>query len=193
MPPSPTADVASSLTRLTFTTADGTEYELRDQLTDGRGFATKCHTTGSSRGRVFVTRDGTAATFVSDTEVTETTGYLELMSVVLTPSGDLRLRDGTRYRIDRGLVTWMQDRNGNRLNFTYSDGALIRVADSLNRVVTITYNVNDGEQYGVCDRITYSGSGSGLRTIRVSKTTLGNTLHIWSIIANIPATFPTIV
>ena len=54
------------LTRLTFTAADGTEYELRDQLTGGQPTnlsSVPCGSNGNSRGKVFVTADGSAATF----------------------------------------------------------------------------------------------------------------------------------
>jgi len=35
------------------------------------------------------------------------------------------LRDGTRYRIDNGGVTWMRDRNGNKLSFSTSGSSTI--------------------------------------------------------------------
>src|SRR5262245_27913278 len=56
-----------TLTRLTFTGADGTQYELRDQLNGGQPIVTRCGNT--SRGQVFVTADGSSATFVSDTPI----------------------------------------------------------------------------------------------------------------------------
>jgi hypothetical protein len=58
-----------TLTRLTFTAPDGTEYELRDQLTNGQPNHPIC--SSLNRGRVFVTSDGTSATFVSDADVTD--------------------------------------------------------------------------------------------------------------------------
>ncbi len=58
---------SQTLTRLTFTAADGTEFELRDTLTNGRPGSTMCnYLNPQSRGTVFVTADGTAATFISD-------------------------------------------------------------------------------------------------------------------------------
>jgi hypothetical protein len=61
-----------SLTRLTFTGPDGTEFELRDALTDGTpANVPVCATSGFSRGKVFVTADGSAATFISDTDITD--------------------------------------------------------------------------------------------------------------------------
>src|SRR5260370_31856030 len=66
------ASVQSGLTRLTFITPDGTEYELLDQLTGGAAQTSYCASARqrlprASRGTVFKTVDGTAATFVSDT------------------------------------------------------------------------------------------------------------------------------
>jgi hypothetical protein len=59
-----------TLTRLTFSTSDGTEYEFRDQNSGGQP-ATVSNPCGSgySRGTVFVTADGTAATFISDSTI----------------------------------------------------------------------------------------------------------------------------
>ncbi len=106
-----------TLTRLTFTAPDGTEFELRDQVSGGAKYTVPiCATSGFNRGRVFVTADGTSATFISDADIVdlyisdgsggETNQYV---------SGYLMLRDGTRYRIDGGYVTWIRDRNGNKL------------------------------------------------------------------------------
>jgi len=118
------------LTRLTFTAGDGTEYELRDQLTGGQiSEVTNGCTAGASRGTVFVTADGSAATFVSDATIYDANKGPIGRPTILYPSGYLMLRDGTRYRIDNGLVSWMRDRNGNKLSFTY---------DTYKRVTSIT-------------------------------------------------------
>jgi hypothetical protein len=109
-----------TLLRLTFTAPDGTECELRDQLTNGAtGVITKspdCVMSATSRGRVFKTSDGSAATFISDVEITDGNG------AGIHPSGYLMMRDGTRYRIDAGKVTWQRDRNGNQMDFAYTSG-----------------------------------------------------------------------
>ena len=47
------------------------------------------------------------------------------------------LSNGTRYRFDNGLVTWIRDRNGNRLSFTYdATGRVSTSSDSLGRQAT---------------------------------------------------------
>src|SRR5215510_7330088 len=108
---------AYSLTRLTFIAPDGTEYQLRDQVLDGKPvYRASCLSQPViSRGNVFRTADGSAMTFISDNEITDVT-YGAMLH--LDPTGYLLMRDGTRYRIEGGKVTWIRDRNGNRLTFT---------------------------------------------------------------------------
>jgi RHS repeat-associated protein len=153
-----------TLTRLTFTAPDGTEYELRDQLTNGRPDHPIC--SALNRGRTFVTSDGTSATFISDADVTD---YLYDNPANPPQSGYLMLRDGTRYRIDGGLVTWVCDRNGNKLTFAYNTNQRpTSITDSLNRQVTITYG-----SLGAYDEITYKGfSGTTTRSIKIYLTNL---------------------
>lgn len=163
-----------SITRLTFTAPDGTEYELRDQLTGGQPANNgSCnYSNPQSRGTIFITVDGSAATFVSDTTI-----YDQPISPnpsEIYPSGYFLLRDGTRYRIDIGLVSWVRDRNGNKLTFTYdSSNRVSTITDSLNRQVTITYNTGPGTS----DQITYKGFNETTRTILVNYTSLANALR----------------
>jgi RHS repeat-associated protein len=159
-----------TLTRLTFTAPDGTEYELRDQLTNGRPDHPTC-TTGLNRGKVFTTSDGSSATFISDSDIADEPGGSLGENY---PSGYMVLRDGTRYRIDSALVTWMRDRNGNRVTFGYdSFQRLSTVTDSLNRQVTIAY-ASDSIPY---DQVMLKGFGGAARTIKVYQTNLQNALR----------------
>lgn len=148
-----------TITRLTFTVPGGTEFELRDQLLSGQPATVPyCASGPTSRGTVFVTADGTSATFVSDTTI-----YDEPMpgwEPIIFPSGYLMLKDGTRYRIDDGTVSWIRDRNGNKLIFTQMANGFT-VTDSLNRQVKVE-RVTDVAPYGLCDRITYRGFGGAL-------------------------------
>ncbi len=169
-----------TLSRITFVTPDGTEFELRDQLTGGRPIDTPyCSAGNASRGTVFVTADGTSATFVSDDTIVDSF-YPQGDGDFFYPSGYLMLRDGKRYRIDLGRVTWMRDRNGNKLTFTYGPlgvGRVTKITDSLNREVTFTYDVSDVAPYGLCDHIIFKGYGGAERKIRVSHTNLGSALR----------------
>ena len=167
---------SKTLSRLTFSTADGTEYELRDQLSGGQPLDSTC-SQGAYRGTVFITADGTAATFVSDTAIYDNPRINPVGPTGFSVSGYLMLRDGTRYRIDTGLVTWKRDRNGNKLSFTYdSYGRVTTAVDSLNRQTVISYDVSDVAPYGLCDQIILHGFAGAQRIIRVSKTRLENAL-----------------
>src|ERR1043166_2742536 len=174
---------SKALARLTFSAADGTEYELRDKDANGTGTggepldSISC-TQGASRGTVFITADGTSATFISDVEIRDITTINPLGPTGFSVSGYLMLRDGTRYRIDGGNVTWIRDRNGNQVSFGYdTSGRVISVTDSLNRTVTINYNVSDASPFGLCDQIIFKGFGGAQRIVRVSHTDLGSALR----------------
>jgi YD repeat-containing protein len=159
-------------TRLTFTMPNGTEFEFIDQLFGGQPTISFCDLSnfnpqnGISRGTTWVTRDGSAATFISDTTIRDilvaTSGPW-----VTYPSGYLKLADGTTYRIASGRVQWIRDRNGNRISFQNDTaGRPITITDSLNRQVTIEYDVQDAT-HGLCDRISFKGVGGATRILRV--------------------------
>src|SRR5713226_6914384 len=174
----------SSFTRLTFTAADGTEYELVDVGTSGGLHSNGCSTTQYSRGKVFVSHDGSGATFISDSNVLdpllgdETSGPYNSWANV-ADNGYLFLKDGTRYRISGGYVTEIRDRNGNTITFTTNSSGDLTINDSLNRQVTVNYNYSDSSPYGLCDRITFKGFGGATRIIRVSKNSSGKPTAVW--------------
>jgi hypothetical protein len=68
---------------------------------------------GPERGTTFVTTDGTSATFISDSTIYDNLWAEEEERIY--PSGYLMTKDGTRFRIDYGKISWMRDRNGNYL------------------------------------------------------------------------------
>ena len=172
--PDNTTVYAVTLTRLTFTGPDGTEYELRDQLTGGQPQNnTVCnYLNPPSRGKVFVTSDGSAATFVSDAAIYDQ--VIAPNSSESFPSGYLMLRDGTRFHIQGGRVDWMRDRNGNKLTFGYdSNNRVQTITDSLNRMVTISRNSGAG----TFDQITYNGFGGATRIIKVNYSSMAEALR----------------
>ena len=116
-------------------------------------------------GKVFVTADGWAMTFVSDADILDDRQPHE--PNIIYPSGFLMFRDGTRYRIDTGKVKWIRDNNGNKVSFTYSGNNLIGIDDSLNRHVSLTPG---GE-------ITFKGANGALRTIKVISAPLSTALR----------------
>jgi YD repeat-containing protein len=154
-----------TITRLTFTGPDGSETELRDAATLEMPYATvynDCHfpAGGFSRGQVFISSDATAMTFISDGNISDVN---QVGNTVVYPFGYLFMRDGTRYRIDGGLVSWIQDRNGNRVTFGYDvNNRVSTITDPLNRVVTFGYDQSDNS-----DHITFIGFGGAQRLIRV--------------------------
>ena len=163
-------------TNLTFTAPDGSEIEFRDTHTNGEPLMSSCAGQyGQSRGTVFKSVDGSHMTFISDTTVYDR--MLASSMEILTPSGYLYFKDGTRYRIDVGKVSWISDRNGNRATFTYANyDQEMTVTDSLGRQTFVQYGINDGAPYGLCDKITFKGTNGAERIIRVSKSTLADAL-----------------
>jgi RHS repeat-associated protein len=156
-----------TLTRLTFTAPDGTELELRDQQTGGQPLQGVGCFGGPSRGKVFVSADGSSVTFISDAPISD--DRQPNPGVVLSPSGFLLMKDGTRYRIDSGKTSWIQDTNGNRVSFTYAGNNLVGIDDSLNRHVTIAY--------GNPTIISFKGANGAARTIKVHSASLSTVLR----------------
>lgn len=180
------------ITRITFTSPDGSEYELVDAQTNGAPHIFGiCGDQTFSRGKVFVARDGSGLTFIADQNMVEDNRTFGIG----TPSGVLKFADGTQFRVDGGLVTSLRDRNGNKLSFTYGTDPqnaltyqrLTSVTDSLNRQVTVSYADNSSIFY---DQINFKGFGGASRTIRVHYTSLGQSLRAGYTITNITALFP---
>ena len=188
----------STLTRLTFTEADGTEHEFIDAPSGGAQFSTSptttngsndppiynCSVPGPVRGKVWITRDGSFSTFISDNDISDN---VTINGGAIVPanggmSGNLYRNDGTRIRIDAGHVTSIRDRNGNFVSYTYgtdtsnisSYGRVIDIADTLNRHVTITYatSASTNSTYDVYDTITYLGVAGNPRAVKVHYCTL---------------------
>ncbi len=154
----------STLARLVFYTSDGTQLRLHDQVYQGKAVSHRCSDhPGPNRGRVFVSADGGSMTFISDTDVIDPPPAVS--GIGNTISGNLMMKDGTLYRIDVGNVSFIRDRNGNKINFTYqgSLGQVTSITDSLNRQVTISY-ADQGVPY---DTITFDGFGDANRAIKV--------------------------
>ena len=183
-----------TITRLVFTTPDGTEYELRDQATNGQpqqvpqSACNNATAPGFARGRVFATADGSSVSFISDSIINDRNRAPSQGGVwFINPSGYLLMRDGKRYRIESGRVSWIRDRNGNKV--IVSGGGAI---DSLGRVVNIYHSVEDVAPYGLCDKIVFKGAGGEERVIRVSRDSLSNTLRAGYSIQTHTQLFPTL-
>jgi RHS repeat-associated protein len=157
-----------TLTRLTFIGADGTEMELVDKQTGGASLnPLPCDTqlTGPNRGRYFVSRDGSAASFISATDIIDDPYYPAQSANY--PSGWLLFRNGLKYQVSNGVVTTIKDRNGNTITLTYTQSTftgyeLNQVTDSLGRITTIdTSNAS-------FHTITFLGADGNNRVIKVN-------------------------
>jgi hypothetical protein len=180
---------------LTFLSPDGSTHELVDQNTLGKfreNTSGDCFGSSAdsqfSRGYNFISTDGSAMTFVSDYEFTtyDAGGSGENGNDNFTyVSGNLYMPNGSQYRIVDGSISWIKDKDGNKTTFTYYTldpnidihEKIHTITDSLGRTVTLEYNIQDVEPYGLCDRITYKGFEGQDKTLRVSKTNLINTLR----------------
>jgi YD repeat-containing protein len=183
-----------TLTRLVFTTPDGTEYELRDQATNGQpqevpqSACSNPTAPGFDRGRIFTTADGSSITFISDSVIYDENRPNSVGGVwFIYPSGYLLMRDGTRYRIENGDVRWIRDRNGNKVTTNGSD-----TTDSVGRNVSVTERVEDVAPYGLCDKISFKGANGEERIIRVSRDRLSNALRAGYTIQTYAQLFPTL-
>ncbi len=176
--------VVEALTRITFTAPDGTEYELRDQLTNGQPVYPQPG--GFNRGRTFVTADGSTATFVSDWDILDDPSFGEGFYDD-RPDGYLMLRDGARFQVLDGKITWMRDRNGNKVSFSYDPYRRVTsITDSLNRQVTLTY---PSGAVGFT-QISFKGFGGASRTIKIGQTNLANALRSGYSLQTIAQLFP---
>ena len=153
-----------TLTTMTLTRADGTEHELRDELTNGKPFTGFFNwfnlpvQRGFHRGKVYSTHDGSKIYFISDADIHDFFPHSQSPDFTLTvlPTGYLLMPDGTRYRFVNGKLMWIRDVHGNEMTFTYvTNGFTVR--DTLDRTVTVELNVNDIQPFGLCHRITYEG------------------------------------
>jgi RHS repeat-associated protein len=183
-----------SLTRLTFFLHDGSEFELRDELNEGKVLNTyEAHCQGGSppnRGKVFRSYDGSGITFVSDAPLDD--GYDNTLGNVNVyyPSGFVTLKNGVQYRIEYGRVAWMRDRNGNRVGIRYVPGEAtfidyqgnvtklpdgkedIEIKDSLGREVWIRTSLATRQDepnltYDILSVIEYTGVDGAKQKIRI--------------------------
>src|SRR5579864_5068181 len=172
------AGLGPFLTWLVWHSPDGSETVLVDAMFNGQpqnasiNTCTKLSTyQPADRGKVFRSYDGQYLTFVADNDVLDGSGQV---------TGTLLSRDGTQYRIGSGssYVSQIEDRNGNRLTYTFqlnATGGVYTVNDSAGRTesITITEDPQDNSQ----DVIVYPGTGGTQRTVYVNYSQLQNVLR----------------
>jgi YD repeat-containing protein len=158
----------------TYVGPDGTEHMLVDPTYHGREFQA-CGSLSINYGRVFESADSSFITFYADADIS--TGG--------AATGYLFFKNGLKSRVENGKILWTQDRNGNRMEFTYNPDysfpfhypRLTGIKDSINREINIEYGVTEPSPYGLCDKITYKGFGGQDRVIRISRDSLSNLLR----------------
>ena len=166
-----------SLTRMYFVEPDGTEHEMRDVQTGGQAFnVPACSLNGTSRGKVFVSTDGSGATFIADQNVVDYI-YAGGDPMYIGPAGYLLLSNGTRYRVNDGAI--MRDRNGNLLSGTYEINWPVykyKIKDSLNRQIVQDFNATCAPQVGGnCQKLSYNGFNGSTRGVYL---TSGNPMRL---------------
>ncbi len=174
-----------TLVRLHVVEPDGTDHELRDTVTGGLPFNNPgCTYQGQSRGREFVSSDGSGITVLFDDVIRD---GVQIDQPDVTGGGAgvwLLLPDGRKLRSTADSLT-MRDRNGNMM--TWEDhtggsaagdvavlpGDFSAVKDSLGRRVTpgsapVSECVaRGGDSQGVCSYISYKGFGGVERRIYI--------------------------
>ncbi len=182
--------------RLNFTGFGGQSFSFISQLTDGEDvyFTNPACFSNESKsvGSIFHASDGSGTKFISDSAITvidEPSGEGYGHSNIY-PSGVLRFANGTTYRIDGGLVTWIQDRNGNKTYLTNTgfqndirENRVTLIKDSLNREIQTSTDANF--QY-----ITYKGFSGTTRTIKISNYTAGTSTQMLNTLFSIPSNHP---
>ncbi|HET6976395.1 MAG TPA: RHS repeat-associated core domain-containing protein [Pyrinomonadaceae bacterium] len=172
-------------TTLAFKASDGTTYRFVDIIYQGQVKVVQDPCTvlderATPRGNVFVTKDGSGATFISDADIYDSR-WGNGSDARYHPSGLMKLRDGTIYRIDNGTVTWIRDSNGNQISYLYYPGIpyfgvnpsvnlpgkVKRITDPLGRQIDFTYDIPTGVATERYDEISYKGFGNQTRIIRV--------------------------
>jgi len=201
----------ASLSRFVFVLPDGTEFELRDKLTNGTPFKWQGQAApppAFARGTEFVTADGSAATFISDTEIKDlrpgsfntAVSYCNSVNCQnMTPTGYLVLANGTRYDITRGRVTRMSDPNGNSITFSYTTvngnnpdwtSRLTTITDPLGRTITVSYGAVTGNAY---DELQFSGVNGVTRSLKLHRKSLEQALRAGQTIKTTAQLFPQVI
>lgn len=151
---------------------DGTEHALRDRVVHGTPVDT-CALGARNLGNVFESTSGDFITFVTDTNIY--TNCFGVSGCTNSVDGYLFFRNGSKARVSGQNLMWVQDRNGNKIEYRYEvkpsnldAKRLIKVIDSVGREVDILYNVNE-PGYGRNTQIKYKGFGGQDKIIRIGR------------------------
>lgn len=172
---------AKTLTNITFTAPDGTQYDFRDSLSNGQPFSLPYNNertlNGASRGFIFHTSDGTSATFISKTDnfsadLPINDFYNADGNAPDYPSGFVILRNGTRFKVFKGKVVEQQDSNGNIVRFLYNGNQLTQIIDTLGRSIDVAYSNSTSSP--IVATITTKGVGGVSRVTEIKRNLLSD-------------------
>lgn len=161
------------LTKMWVVLPDGSEIEMRDDLTDGAPYAVPAACTNDTidrdRGKVWHSTDGSAITYIAN--VTN-----PFNPATPNYSGSIFLSDGTRLVIGvGGRCSRMIDRNGNIVDLAYDDtilGGAVTYTDQIGRQVVVQPVVANGFVVGATISIT-GYNGVVTRTVSISGGAIG--------------------
>lgn len=182
---------------INFTTFGGQSLLFKSVENDGQRNAwtsTSCQDDEDDIGDTFVAWDGSGAKLILDDPITVDSRPDSIVRNDL--DGVVRLTDGTTYRIDDGLVVWVQDRNGNRIEVSSiaygvdnspSVSYLNSATDSLNRTVEVT---GDYPAPGVTTTVSYKGTGGTTREVEIVYDNMGDALRSGESLQSLYELFP---
>ncbi len=210
-PIDPYENLFDVLTRLTFVGADGSEIQLVDVATMGRPEEAPnlCQLTQGTfiRGKEFVSIDGSAVTFVSDSDILDDFDVNSTQDDLISDlNGDLMFPDGRTFEITDSRVTKIRDRNGNETTFDYFDDGMGNVlaervktiTDPVGRTTNFDYDLaqdyddcksNGGGGNGTLHTIKYTGFEDTEHTIYICRQPLGGHLRQSGSIQNSTGTY----
>ncbi len=153
-----------------FVEPDGTEHNLRDGFVHGQPFRV-CGVGSQPLGRVFESTTGNFVRYINDTNIHSS--CFGVPGCTNAVDGFLYFKDGTKSRVVGGQILWTQDRNGNKITYTYENlqfsKRLLQITDSLGRSLDIAYDVDLGAPWGRHTRLTAKGFGGQDKIIRISR------------------------
>jgi len=167
-----TAVFGDVLSRIIFIGADGSQLEFYDERSKGQPvhFETPhCSQlpAAANRGNIWLA-NGSNITFIGDGDFIERVAPAD--DLVVYPSGFLNFPDGTKYRIESGTVSYIIDRNGNKVTFEYQFDTLTKITDSLGRETLISGNQITYKGFNDTDRIIEIGSDNLYNLLRADQT-----------------------
>ena len=166
---------------IVWTSPEGSQTTLTDVKYGGQPLDPNGSCQPADRGAVFRSTDGSGLVFLATSDVHDGDSSV---------AGTFISRDGTKYTFQNFiLMTQIEDRNGNLIQFTYlpvavgSGATHFRATDSVGRIMNV---FSQGNQ----TVISYPGLGGASRTVTVSYAPMQSALASGEVLQNYNALFP---